>query len=349
MFYVAWASPTLLFNGQIWFSDLPAGSLSSLTVHRLETLHAHKVYDKSYNAHHTSSFLCCRRNPLADLLSIRSARIFYNQVLQCKSYNAHHTFFMSMISSYFSKYLIQIAESCCAFLSNIQNYLANNTIRKNQVFFGKHVRPPFALWLTIYWTLPRFHSIHISGCPFIPRNIPSGILLTTCWQNNGQIYPLEGSSLLMAGMIFLVESVILSSLVYSMMIYWWPRSILKEIEQSMHNFIWSGDIHKRGSFTIAWARYCALKSNDGLGIRSIKTANKFFLCHLRWDILSSTSPSIHFWRDRFLGANRLPRRANFRSSMWCSIKNHVTSSYADSRWLIGDHSQVHFWLDNWLG
>lgn len=90
----------------------------------------------------------------------------------------------------------------------------------------------------------------------------------------------RGSSLSMVGRVCLVDSVIASSLVHSMMIYKWPSSLLKDIEAAMRNFIWTGDIRKRGFTSVAWARVCSPKEEGGLGLRSISTANRALPLHL---------------------------------------------------------------------
>jgi hypothetical protein len=52
----------------------------------------------------------------------------------------------------------------------------------------------------------------------------------------------KASLLSIAGRVQLVRSVVQSMLIYSISIYSWPESLLTDIEKSMRNFIWSGDI-----------------------------------------------------------------------------------------------------------
>ncbi|KAL8466219.1 hypothetical protein ACS0TY_035363 [Phlomoides rotata] len=49
----------------------------------------------------------------------------------------------------------------------------------------------------------------------------------------------KGSALSMAGRVCLVNSVMVSSLVHSMMVYKWPRSLLQKVDKAMRNFIWT--------------------------------------------------------------------------------------------------------------
>jgi mannosylglycoprotein endo-beta-mannosidase len=54
----------------------------------------------------------------------------------------------------------------------------------------------------------------------------------------------KASLLSIAGRVQLVKSVIQSMLTYSISIYSWPSSLLKDLEKCIRNFIWSGDIEK---------------------------------------------------------------------------------------------------------
>jgi hypothetical protein len=64
------------------------------------------------------------------------------------------------------------------------------------------------------------------------------------------------SLLSIAGRVQLVRSVIQSMLIYSISLYSWPVSLLKDIEKSVRNFIWSGDIDRRKLVTISWKKIC---------------------------------------------------------------------------------------------
>jgi mannosylglycoprotein endo-beta-mannosidase len=64
----------------------------------------------------------------------------------------------------------------------------------------------------------------------------------------------KASLLSIAGRVQLVRSVILSMLTYSISIYSWPVSLLKEIEKCIRNFIWNGDTKKRKLVTISWKK-----------------------------------------------------------------------------------------------
>lgn len=48
----------------------------------------------------------------------------------------------------------------------------------------------------------------------------------------------------------LLQSVIFGSTVHSMKIYKWPRSLIKEVELAMRNFLWIGVTTSRSSTTV---------------------------------------------------------------------------------------------------
>ena len=45
----------------------------------------------------------------------------------------------------------------------------------------------------------------------------------------------------------------------------------------------------------------------------------------------------------------VPKLQWHKSSIWGALKSHLQSLISESIWVIGRHSKVRFWLDNWLG
>ncbi|KAL8527709.1 hypothetical protein ACS0TY_005524 [Phlomoides rotata] len=136
-----------------------------------------------------------------------------------------------------------------------------NPDKSNAAIFGPLATLPFIyLGVPIFWGAPKGALLRGTADCIISK--------FARW---------KGSSLSLAGRACLVNSVIVSSLVHSMMIYKWPRSLLNKIDKAMRNFIWMGSIEKKGSCMVNWAKVCAPKEEGGLGIRSIETANEAFL------------------------------------------------------------------------
>ena len=97
----------------------------------------------------------------------------------------------------------------------------------------------------------------------------------------------KGRTLSLAGRVCLVESVIKGAFVHSMMVYMWPKELIRMLDMSMRNFIWTGDIGRRGSVPVNWARCCRPKCEGGLGIKSMEVMNEALVAKFTWRILTS--------------------------------------------------------------
>lgn len=87
-----------------------------------------------------------------------------------------------------------------------------------------------------------------------------------------------GHTLSLARRHCLINSVIASSLVHTMMVYKWPKSLLHRIEVAIRCYLWSGDINCKGFSNVEWKHCCAPLDEGGFGIRSIQLVNaSFFL------------------------------------------------------------------------
>jgi len=77
-----------------------------------------------------------------------------------------------------------------------------------------------------------------------------------------------------------IQLVNTSFLAYSFNVYKWPTSILKQVEQWSRNFIWIGEIMKKGIVTINWAKICSPLENGGLKINNLQYENNAYLLKL---------------------------------------------------------------------
>ncbi|XP_057800164.1 uncharacterized protein LOC131015756 [Salvia miltiorrhiza] len=159
----------------------------------------------------------------------------------------------------------------------------------------------------------------------------------------------KGMKLSMAGRVCLVKSVIQSSLTHSMMIYRWPRSLLKDLDAKCRNFIWTGDASKRPSHTVAWARVCAIKEEGGLGIRSFSMMNKCFLMKRAWNIIKGRGFGYDLMRDRYLKTFGQVKGVAAPSSIWLGVRSEIPQLVSDSYCYIGTGELTSFWNDDWLG
>lgn len=124
----------------------------------------------------------------------------------------------------------------------------------------------------------------------------------------------------------LVKSPIQSMLIHSMSLYFWPVSLLRNIERADRNFIWSGDVYKP-------------LLEGGLGIRSLFDLNAATNLKLAWDFVSSKDP----WA--ILIKNLVMRKNNYinyhiHSSIWSSVKVEILTIYDTSSWLLGNDDSI---------
>ncbi|KAL8542630.1 hypothetical protein ACS0TY_003492 [Phlomoides rotata] len=160
----------------------------------------------------------------------------------------------------------------------------------------------------------------------------------------------KGHALSIAGQKCMINSIIAASLVHSMMVYYWPRSLLKRIESAMRNFLWSGDILKKNtSCSVSWSRCSSPIDEGGLGIHSIRLANDSFVCKLAWDILCNDSLAFSLIHNHYLTHWGWPRPYSRVSSIWPGIHRYLGRLIEGSRWVVGHTSNIRFWNDNWLG
>ncbi|PON81969.1 hypothetical protein TorRG33x02_222920 [Trema orientale] len=157
-----------------------------------------------------------------------------------------------------------------------------------------------------------------------------------------------GMSLSMAGRLALAESVIYGSLIHSFQIYKWPSSLLSKLTSAIWNFIWSGSILHRKPVQVSWKLCCRPKVEGGLGLRDLSTLNKALLKKFAWRILTVDSDLFAYLCARFFmrNGNVLMRR---KSSIWPGLRPLCIDLRKESCWLIGRHSKVKFWTENWMG
>jgi len=93
----------------------------------------------------------------------------------------------------------------------------------------------------------------------------------------------KGKSLSMMGRVQLVNTVITGVLTYSFNLYKWHVSLLKQVEQWCENFIWTGDIMKKGITIVNWATIYSPLENGGLKTINLHHENNTYLHKLAWN------------------------------------------------------------------
>jgi len=158
----------------------------------------------------------------------------------------------------------------------------------------------------------------------------------------------KASLLSMAGRVQLARSVIQSMMMYSISLYSWPVSLLKEVERYVRNFIWSGDKDKRKLVTVSWKKMCRPAAQGGLNLRSLQSLNAATNLNLCWDFLNSQKAWAKLLKDRVI-RNKNTIQHHIYSSVWSSIKEEFNVIMENSQWLIGKGDNINFWNDSWAG
>ena len=158
----------------------------------------------------------------------------------------------------------------------------------------------------------------------------------------------KASLLSISSIVQLIKFVIQGMLVHIISFYDWPVSLIKEIEQSIRNFIWSGDTSKRKLVTVSWKKVCRPVSERGLGIRSISCTNQASNLKLCWEMLTSDNSWAKILHSRVIKKDKVINYHIF-SSIWSSIKSEYNNLLENTKWLLGNGESISFWKDQWCG
>jgi len=141
---------------------------------------------------------------------------------------------------------------------------------------------------------------------------------------------------------------VLGILLHCITIYPRPVNLIKDIEKWMRNFIWSGHVNKRKLVTVAWHKNCVPVKEGGLGTRSLSKINEGANLKLCWEMIHSNLPWAHFLKNRVM-KNKQPVKFHISSSIWSGIKHKYSEVILNFSWLVGNGTNINFWIDNWCG
>lgn len=108
-------------------------------------------------------------------------------------------------------------------------------------------------------------------------------------------------------------------MVYTMVVYKWPKQLLHKVEMNINNFVWTGNIHKRGAHTIKWKILYKHVEEGGIGLTSLKEFNNACLSKLAIDFLQNKKMWCDFVRKRY-NKNGTGIKYYKGSSIWGGIK-----------------------------
>lgn len=156
-------------------------------------------------------------------------------------------------------------------LENYGNLLGQKfNTSKSSVFFSPSAPSRFKQYITrctsisaglmpfIYLGVPIFR-----GAPKVVHLAPTTDLIL----NKFNLW--RGHTLSLAGSHCLINNIIASSLVHSMMVYRWPKALLNRLKVVIRCYLWTGNVTKKGFANVSRKMCCAPLAEGGFGIRSI--------------------------------------------------------------------------------
>lgn len=144
-----------------------------------------------------------------------------------------------------------------------------------------------------------------------------------------------------------MKSMIHGMMLYCILVYTWPSTLLKKVDTWIRNFIWSGDVNKKMVVTVAWHGVCTPKLERGLGLRSLKHVNKAAALTLCWELIQSDLQWATLLRARVL-RNDCPITYHIGSSIWAGLKSMLPFVKENLIWQLGDDEKINFRNDHWL-
>lgn len=103
-----------------------------------------------------------------------------------------------------------------------------------------------------------------------PKNVTFQYLISKI---KSRLQGWKASCMSQAARLILIKHVLSSIPIYATMVYKLPKSILKEIEKAMRNFLWRQDSTKALA-AVKWQQVCKPTKEGGLGIRRPEEINR---------------------------------------------------------------------------
>jgi hypothetical protein len=158
----------------------------------------------------------------------------------------------------------------------------------------------------------------------------------------------KASLLSYAGRCQLIKSVVQSMMIYSITIYSWPISLIKELEKYLRNFLWSGNLNIRKFVTVSLKTVCSPLDEGGLGIKSLSSLNQASNLKLFWDLMNTDNHWATFLRSRVVRTHGFINY-HIHSSIWSGLKSIAYLFMENTRWQLGDGNKINFWIHDWCG
>ena len=146
-------------------------------------------------------------------------------------------------------------------------------------------------------------------------------------------------------------------MLYSMQTFWtgiflFPKKVIKEVEQLIRRFLWSGlDLNSSGA-KVAWVDIATPKEEGGLGIRQLEDINLAMMtCHIgNLCMPRSTSMWVNWVRVYLIREHSfwdlpIPSNCSWTWRKLLGMRDRIRPFIYHN---IGDGTDTMLWFDNWL-
>ena len=130
-----------------------------------------------------------------------------------------------------------------------------------------------------------------------------------------------------------------------------PKKVIKDIEQLIRNFLWSGNDLDPHKAKVAWRDICYPKKQGGLGIKPLYVWNQSLVAKLVWRLLVGNKESlwvqwVHTYRVRgtCFWLLKTPYACPWYWRKLLLVRGTVKPFFG---WRIGDGRSTFFWYDQW--
>ena len=153
-----------------------------------------------------------------------------------------------------------------------------------------------------------------------------------------------------AGRVQLVVAVLHSIQAYWCTIFVLPKKVLKEVDEILRRFIWTGTEMKKHGAKVAWSEVCCPKNEGGLGIKCIVTWNKACMMRHLWDVARKKDSLWVKWCHMFMLNGRNLWNMDIHGEVswtWRKILKLRQIAQSFIKYKIGNGRDTWMWLDNW--
>ncbi|GJZ84463.1 RNA-directed DNA polymerase, eukaryota, reverse transcriptase zinc-binding domain protein [Tanacetum coccineum] len=166
-----------------------------------------------------------------------------------------------------------------------------------------------------------------------------------------KVFDWKNKSLSYAGRLQLIASVLESVHVYRASVFLLPKTVIKDINRILKNFLWNQGELSKGKAKVAWKNVCKPKTVGGLGIKELEVWNKCMIIKHLWNIVNNKNS---LW-VKWVNTVKLKGR-----SIW-AINEDVNDSWGWKNILkmrevkkfivirIGNGEKTFVLYDNWCG